>query len=179
MCGTGAFLANTQKGILIATEWADPNGLEDAGIVDLKCYDPYLYVDGDLLTAGMLAARIDTSEGGTLEFQLDFPAEYAGAEYRVLMSKSGPAVTNFRGLNIPMEMDYWARASWAGDYARSGFFEDFQGVLDAEGKAHPVFAIGPNRLDPWRTYRVVALVLAPGTSTPIVSSGPVVIEARP
>ena len=78
-----------------------------------------------------------------------------------------------------MEMDYWARNSWAGTYTSSGFFEGFQGFLDAEGKAHPRFAIGPNQLEPYRTYRVVAVAIAPGTDIPIVSSGPVLIEARP
>ena len=146
--------------------------------MDLKCYDPYLYVDGDFLGAGLLAARIDASVGGLLELHLDFPNENAGLEYRVLISKGGPAITNFRGLNIPMEMDYWARNSWAGIYTNSGFFEGFQGFLDAEGKAHPRFAIGPHKLEEDRTYRVVAVAIAPGTNIPIVSSGPVVIEAR-
>ncbi len=177
--GTGAFLANNQSGILIGTEWANPGGRENAGIVDLKCYDPYLYVEGDFLGAGTLAARIDASTGGLLDFHIDFPDEAAGYDYRVLISKSGATISSFRGLKIPMEMDYWAINSWYGIYTDSGVFQDFTGTLDAEGKAHPRFGVGPNKLEPWRTYRVVALALLPGTQTPVISSGPVVIEARP
>ncbi len=178
ICGTGAFLANDQIGILIGSEWADPAGKVDAGTVDLKCYDPYLYVDGDFLGAGRLAARISASTGGVIDFHVDFPDEAAGYDYRVLISKSGPAITRFRDLQIPMAMDYLAVHSWFGVYTDSGVFQNFTGTLDAEGKAHPRFGIGPDKLDPWRTYRVVAVALLPGTSTPVISSGPVVIEAR-
>ena len=176
--GLGNFIANQQKGILIGTEWSDSGGLEDCGSVDLYCYDPYLYGVGDVLHQGYQAVRIDVSDGGLLEFEIDFPEEAAGYEYRLILSRADPASTMFRGILIPLAMDTWAINSWHGVFPGTGVFDSFQGTLNAEGKATARFGVAPGKLEPWRVYRVAAVALHPGSEVPAYSSGVIPILTR-
>ncbi len=176
--GLGNFIANQQKGMLIGTEWSDLYGLEDSGSVDLYCYDPFLYGVGDVLYQGYQAVRIDVSDGGLLEFEIDFPDEAAGYEYRVILSRADPASTMFRGILVPLAMDTWAVNSWHGFFPGAGVFDGFQGTLDAEGKAMARFAVAPGRLEPWHVYRVAALALPLGSMVPAYSSGVIPILTR-
>ena len=76
---------------------------------------------------------VSAAAGGTIDWQLDFPSNAAGNEYRMVMSASGMGPT-FYGVNIPLSLDPLVMQTFAGSYPFPSS-TNLQGTLDANGDA--------------------------------------------
>lgn len=87
-------------------------------------FSPYLTSSSNTLSV---------SAGGTIQYQLSFPADAALLDYRILVSASGTGPTRF-GVDIPLTVDSLARRTAQGIYPL-GFTAGFSGTLNANGDA--------------------------------------------
>lgn len=94
------------------------------GKVTLFGIDPYLELS---------TRSISVSNGGEAEVYLDFPDSQAGAEYRVLVSKTGTGPILF-GVDIPLSQDLWFNRSSQGNYSFP--HRNLGGTLNANGDGH-------------------------------------------
>ncbi|NQU49630.1 MAG: FG-GAP repeat protein [Planctomycetes bacterium] len=110
--------------VLVCAYQADPGGLSDAGSAYIFGFNPYLLAN---------TSSISASQGGTLEFDLNFPLEAASKEYKVLISQSGIGPTYY-GVNIPLTQDSLVIDTFFGNYPVP-IYSDLHGTLNADGNA--------------------------------------------
>ena len=91
---------------LVSALGADPNGVNRAGQVSVLRFTPGLYAETEFVSA---------ANGGIIEYDVDFPAIYAGDAYEILISASGVGPTNY-GVPIPLTVDGLVMNTHAGIY---------------------------------------------------------------
>ena len=107
---------------------------QEAGAVFTYLYDPFLHASQHTISA---------AQGGTIEFQIDFPDENAGMDYIVLGSISGNGPTTSAGLEIPLTADAFTALT---RLAPPPFFHQTSGTLDAFGDSTATVQAGANQL---------------------------------
>lgn len=123
-------------------------------------------------------SSVSASNGGQVVFDLDFPSSLAGKLYSIGVSASGVGPTEFKGLEIPLGLDNWLRASYTN--ALPPVFAFRTGQLDSSGDAVAYLGFPPNVLLPavgsefW-----IAAIAADSRAAPIVSSAAWRIEVLP
>lgn len=110
--------------VIVSAYQASLGGLVNAGSAYVFGFNPYL-----LLSAQTLSA----SQGGTLEFNLNFPAEAALKEYKILISQSGIGPTHY-GVDIPLTQDSLVIDTFLGNYPVN-LYTDLHGTLNPDGNA--------------------------------------------
>lgn len=150
--------------LLASPEWRDSSH-QRVGWLEQVSFRPFLSCSTPSLSA---------SQGGTIQFTLDFPAPMAGLEYRMLMSTGQPG-SFLLGVEIPLALTPMALASYGGSYPMSTH-TGMQGTLDplGDGFATVQLPAGSSAGLVGRAFRFAA-VAQPQGLLPIASShGPVV-----
>jgi hypothetical protein len=75
-------------------------------------------------------STLSSSQGGQVDFNLDFPLSQAGLNYLLLASYSGAGPWNFLGMDIPLTYDLLTQKM---RYSPLSLFHQTGGVLDASG----------------------------------------------
>jgi len=95
-----------------------------AGVVFAWEFNPRLFAEQTLFSATL---------GGATQLRIDFPSEFAGANYRVLASATGTGPSTF-GIDVPLELDAVSIRSWEGQYWPANGLA-LSGRLSATGNA--------------------------------------------
>jgi aminopeptidase N len=84
--------------------------------------------------------EVDTVAGGQVEYHLDLGATSASRPFGILLGFSGstPGSTLF-GLHVPVNFDIWTTIALQA--ANTPVFQNFLGVLDAQGRSRSVLAV--------------------------------------
>ncbi len=91
---------------LVSALGFDANGVNRSGQVSVLRFTPGLYAEFD---------QVSAANGGIIEYDVDFPAIYAGSAYKILISASGVGPTNY-GVPIPLTVDGLVMNTNAGNY---------------------------------------------------------------
>jgi hypothetical protein len=145
--------------IVGAPETALPQ-VDKTGTAYVIGFNPYLKSNQQQLSA---------SQGGTIEFTLNFTHQERNRDYKILASSSGTGPTVF-GIEIPLTSDHLTQRTWNGGF-RGAVESSFHGTLDSNGSANAMLKLNANS---WpdlvgRTFHFAAVVLNSG-SIPILSS---------
>ena len=101
------------------------------GKVNVYGLEPCLRIGNDELSA---------RRGGNIVMSLNFPAQYEGFKYKILVSASGTGpMTSF--VDVPLSWDDHFRASLNGNYAGTLKYQ-LHGTLDANGEAFASWGFG-------------------------------------
>lgn len=83
---------------------------------------------------------VSLSSGGVIHFTIDCADDQAGRTYLLLLSGSGTSPgTPVGSITIPLNVDNYTRYCFAN--RNNAVFQDFQGVLDAQGNATAAFNV--------------------------------------
>jgi len=145
-----------------------PNGAVDAGGAYVISFRPYLHASNGVVSA---------TDGGSIQYKIDFPEHAAGFEYKILVSGAGTGPV-WHGTMIPLNLDALVYQSFAGQYPFSN--ANFHGVLDTNGDATATATISANSyfgLVGFTFYQ--AAIASPVGQLPAYSSVPVSITIVP
>ncbi len=129
----GDFDFDGRADLLFSSPGADPGGLSAAGTTFLFTFNPILRPS---------AKTLSVSAGGSIDYAIDFPDRVGGTPYRILISAHGTGPTWLHGLSIPLTRDRLFRESLHGGAPPQA--GNFQGVLDAGGRASARIQAGPH-----------------------------------
>ncbi len=164
--GTGTGLLE----VAFAASGVSAGGQPGAGTVIVHGIEPLISADSD---------SIVTSTGGTVNFFLDFPAESAGHDFRLLGSQTGLGPIFNGGIYIPLTPgdQVWRYMT---EPVAPAWFTNSIGVLDANGDANVTMTVpideGPYFLG--ETFYFAAVTYIPPAS-PLISSVAVKVEFLP
>ncbi len=102
--------------------------------------DAWSWVVDPFLTA--TADQVSAAAGGSVDFQLDFPASEAGASYVLAGSATGTGPTSLNGVEVPLTQDWFTSLMTSG--SPPGVFSNSAGVLDPSGDALASLILPPN-----------------------------------
>jgi hypothetical protein len=139
--------------VVVAANFADPNGQPEAGSVSVIGFNPFLQ---------STATSISASAGGLVGLQLDFPEVEAFADYKILISTSGPGIISY-GVDIPLTLDSMVLQTFGGNYPFATSV-GMQGSLNAIGDGVATISIPPGAYTSFvgRTVRLAAIANQPG-----------------
>lgn len=112
-----------------------PGSSPTSGPVLAMEFSPFLIAD---------RSEVSASAGATVRFDIDFPIGRAGDFYALGVSGSGIGPVSLRGVEVPLAMDSWLRASIAGTLP--DVFVQRVGVLDTNGDGVAFLVVAPNSL---------------------------------
>ncbi len=129
--GSSLAAAGDQNGdgrpeVAVGADQADPGGLGEAGSATVLAWFPGMTAD---------AASFSAAAGGTVQLNIDFPVEEAGARYALLGSLAGTGPTTIAGIQVPLTSDALFGLMSSGN--APSVFQNAYGVLDAAGDAAP------------------------------------------
>lgn len=153
--------------ILAGSPGFQAGALAAAGATDLYGIDPWMVADVESISA---------SAGGTVQFELDFPASFGNKAYEIFASAAGTGPTIRGGIKIPLTVDFLFRrlhnvppSSWTGH----------DGVLDAAGDAASVLPFGPGYLAVAVGRTVWFAAVALNGNSPLGASMPTPVTIEP
>ncbi len=88
------------------------------------------------------ATTLSNAAGGTVQFDIDFPASEAGNNYMLAASATGTGPTNVHGVDIPLTADWLS--TWMTGNNPPSVFSNSQGLLDAAGNATAFLNLPPS-----------------------------------
>lgn len=122
MVGTSDLNGDGSPEFIVGAPGVDLPGMDDAGEIVVYQFNPFLTSSHETISA---------AAGGVLDFELDFPADAAAMEYKVLLSASGTGPTQY-GVLIPLTLDSFVTDSFVGNYPVSQH-SGMHGHLNADG----------------------------------------------
>lgn len=125
---------NGQCHLTVGARRADPQNQLDAGSAYLYAFNPVLSLSSNQLSA---------TQGGRVDFDLDFPAEEAGQNYILLASLSGTGPWSQNGLDIPLTYDALTQAMIQ---SPPPLFHQSTGLLDNNGDGQAWLQAAPGQL---------------------------------
>ncbi len=125
-------LIDGASGILVTSPYASIDGHASNGLTQIINFFPGMRFDGGTISA---------ATGGRIHVELDFSPNFAGYNYKVLLSGSGTGPTPF-GVEVPLTVDALVSQSYIGNYPIPNY-TDLHGILDADGKANGEFSFPP------------------------------------
>ncbi|MBC8404436.1 MAG: FG-GAP repeat protein [Planctomycetes bacterium] len=161
---------NPMGEMLIGAPLLDVGPFIELGWAAVVGYSPYLFGDGQNFSA---------AAGGVVTFSLQFPEEFAQANYRLLGSATGMGPTNLGGIDIPLT---------AGDFLWDeliapnppSYFKNSIGKLNANAEAQCLLTLPPGAATSYvgnSFYFAAALYTPPAEG--LVSSAAVVVTIVP
>jgi hypothetical protein len=155
--------------VLIGSPRASPPSASFAGSVFVHSFNPFL------TTA---TTSVSAANGGTVDFQLDFPQSAGFVNYKVLASASGTGPSRF-GVEIPLSVDPLFWDTFNGNY-HIATATDMHGSLDISGDAIASldFPAGLSSSLVGRAFFLAAVVIQPG-QLPAHSSVAISVEITP
>ena len=99
--------------------------MEDMGVAEVISFDPYLTTSHRAISA---------AAGGIMSFDLEFPVEQSGNQYRIIASNFGTGPFTWRGLEIPLSAQghVWNLSSSG---LSPSWFSGGEGQLNTQGRA--------------------------------------------
>ncbi|KAA3604481.1 MAG: hypothetical protein DWQ01_21830 [Planctomycetota bacterium] len=145
--------------MFIGAHGAAPSDLLIAGSVYLYSFHPYMAISSETISA---------SQGGTVDFTLDFPEAEAGNDYLLLASYSGTGPWNYNGLDLPLTHDPFTQKMFNGP---PPMFQNGRGILDAQGDGLVRLQVAPGDLVPLlgRRFWFSAIAFEGGVSMNLAS----------
>ena len=109
------------------------------------------------------------NSGGNVHLDMNFPDEYAGQSYRVLLSANTGAIP-FGSAVIPLDYDRYFQ--WILSSSSSNFFTNHAGILDAYGNANSRMQVSAGSLGNFvgRAFYFAAVTFIPGATDGKMSS---------
>jgi len=118
--------------VMVGAARADPNSMNEAGIVEILGYFPGLFASAD---------RIGAAAGGSVAYTIDFPDTEAGFSYALLASLAGTGPTSLGGIDVPLTSDFLLTRMSSGN--APAVFGNPYGVLNFAGDASPSLNLPP------------------------------------
>lgn len=155
-------LGNGERPFLAGAELGDHRGWVDTGAVRSFTHLPGLRAD---------QADIRASAPEDLQFELDFPPDYAQHHYQLLISAAGVGSFSF-GVEVPLAMDSWVLRTLANQYPAPVAAVGTRGLLDPQGNAQASLLIPAGMLAGavGRTPAAAAIVVPPFGASAILTS---------
>ncbi|KAA3613454.1 MAG: hypothetical protein DWQ01_02720 [Planctomycetota bacterium] len=143
-------------------------GIIAAGAAYIYSFEPFLRAS---------AKQVSASSGGQVDFDLQFPLEEAGKEYRMLVSTDLPGSIVLGKMEIPLEHN---PLTWAVAHNPPNWFTGSRGTLDANAHATATAVFPANKFTSHvgTTLKFVALTMRP-IRKPDRSSAAVYVEIVP
>ncbi|KAA3605826.1 MAG: hypothetical protein DWQ01_18655 [Planctomycetota bacterium] len=143
-------------------------GIIAAGAAYIYSFEPFLRAS---------AKQVSASSGGQVDFDLQFPLEDAGKEYRMLVSTDLPGSIVLGKMEIPLEH---TPLTWAVAHNPPNWFTGSRGTLDANAHATATAVFPANKFASHvgTTLKFVALTMRP-IRKPDRSSAAVYVEIVP
>ncbi len=111
-------------------------------------FNPILYSNQSTLSA---------SQGGQVDFNVDFPPSQAGLNYLLLASYSGTGPWNFFGMNIPLTYDFLTQKM---RYSPPNIFHQSGGALNANGDGLAWLQVSAGALSSYAGSRIWLAVVS-------------------
>lgn len=156
--------------LVIGAKNAAPGGLLEAGFDGVWNFLPCLTGIPNYFTASVQS---------TVQLRYDFPASAAGYAFLLVVGKSGPGLTMFNGLAIPLANDALVQASLAGSYPAGITTSGTSGVLNAQGNATGSLKVNPLPPQYVGLSLYLAAIAGPNAASYNVSSISVQILVQP
>lgn len=168
--GNGDFTGDQIADVLVGIPDEAPGGVSRAGQVTTFSFDPYLAIS---------AQSISAAAGGTISFEIEFPATEAGNSYSLLFSATGIGPVDMDGILVPLTPDWLFNKAVAGNYP--ALFVDPTGILDAAGEATASLVAAPNELGPYvsQSFWVAAVSRDAITQDVVLSTVSYVVSIDP
>ncbi|KAA3604480.1 MAG: hypothetical protein DWQ01_21825 [Planctomycetota bacterium] len=96
LAGAANFNGDAYADWILGAAGADPGGLNTAGSAFLYAFEPFVEANPTSLSA---------TQGGRIDFALDFPDGEAGHEYLMLASITGTGPWDLYGIEVPLTYD--------------------------------------------------------------------------
>ncbi|KAA3605828.1 MAG: hypothetical protein DWQ01_18665 [Planctomycetota bacterium] len=154
--------------LLVGDDGVVVNQMVNAGAAYIYSFEPFLRAS---------AKQVSASSGGQVDFDLQFPPEEAGKEYRMLVSTDLPGSIVLGKMEIPLEH---TPLTWAVAHNPPNWFTGSRGTLDANAHATASAIFPANKFTSHvgTTLKFVALTMRP-IRKPDRSSAAVYVEIVP
>jgi hypothetical protein len=157
--------------VLVGAPSASPSSRAGAGAVDVHSVNVFLTTS---------AVEISASQGGVIQYQLNFLQSDAGVRYRLLGSATGVGPSTIGGMTVPLTSGDWL---WSAMLAnpQPRVFAGGTGSLDANGEATVTLSLAPGIANGFvgLTFHFAAALYNPTTFTGLKSSFAVPLTLMP